>query len=64
MNNKNTLINERRTKHLDKSYLITARKSLWDEVEEITDELDVSIAHYIRESIKRNNALYKKASLP
>jgi hypothetical protein len=60
MTHKNTVIRSRKNKQDEKSYLITARKSLWDEVEEITDNLDVSVAHYIRESIKRNNAVYKK----
>lgn len=62
MNHKNSVIRNRKSKYPEKSYLITARKSLWDEVEEITDALDVSIAHYIRESIKRNNAAYKKVA--
>jgi hypothetical protein len=60
MQHKNAINTIPKTKHPEKSYLITARKSLWDEVEEITDALDVSIAHYIRESIKRNNAIYRK----
>lgn len=63
MTYKNNVIRNRKTKYPEKSYLITARKSLWDEVEEITNALDVSIAHYIRESIRRNNAAYKKTAM-
>ena len=39
------------------------RKDLFDEVESIAIANDVSIAHFVRESVKRNLAAYKKAAL-
>lgn len=59
----NHAVRRRRNKSDEKTFLFTARKDLWKDVEEITQSLDVSIAHYIRESLRRNNAAYKKSEL-
>ena len=59
----NAVIRRRKNKNDDKTFLFTARKELWKEVEQITDSLDVSIAHFIRESIRRNIKQYQKTEL-
>lgn len=58
-----SIIRNRSNKEEQKAYLFKARKSFWKEVEDTADALDVSVAHLIRESVRRNIAAYKKASL-
>jgi hypothetical protein len=53
-------IKSRKTKEPAKSYLFTARLSLWNEIEATANELDVSIAHLIRQSLKKQIADYRK----
>jgi hypothetical protein len=59
----NSAIRNRKDKQPEKNYLLIMRKDLFDEVESIAIANDVSIAHFVRESVKRNLAAYKKASL-
>jgi hypothetical protein len=56
------VIRKRKNKEPEKSYLFTARVSLWKEIERVADDMDVSIAHLIRESIRRNIACYKRTA--
>jgi hypothetical protein len=49
-----------RKKEPAKSYLFTARLSLWNEIEATANELDVSIAHLIRQSLRKQIADYRK----
>jgi hypothetical protein len=57
---KSQAIHRRRNKEPEKSYLFTARISLWREIESLADDMDVSIAHLIRESLRMNIASYRK----
>ena len=57
---KSQVIRRRKNKEPEKSYLFTARVSLWKEIESVAEDMDVSIAHLIRESLRRNIASYRK----
>ena len=59
----NSTIRNRKDKQPEKNYLLIMRKDLFDEVESTAIANDVSIAHFVREAVKRNLAAYKKASL-
>ncbi len=53
-------LKSKKLKEAEKSYLFTARLDLWKDIEETAYALDVSIAHLIRESLRRNIADYKR----
>ena len=55
-------IRRRKNKEPEKSYLFTARVSLWKEIESLADDMDVSIAHFIRESLRSRIASYKRTA--
>ena len=55
-------IRRRKHKEPEKSYLITTRISLWRDVESVAAEMDVSIAHLIRESLRSSIASYKRTA--
>ena len=57
----NCRVRNRRSREDEKSYLFTARLDLWKDIEETAYALDISIAHLIRESLRRNIAEYKRA---
>ena len=57
---KSQVIRRRKIKEPEKSYLFTARVSLWKEIESVADDMDVSIAHLIRESLRMNIASYRR----
>ena len=57
---KSQAIRRRKVKEPEKSYLFTARVSLWKEIESVADDMDVSIAHLIRESLRINIASYRR----
>lgn len=59
---KSQAIRRRKIKEPEKSYLFTARVSLWNEIESVADDMDVSIAHLIRESLRINIASYRRNS--
>ena len=59
---KSQVISRRKNKEPEKSYLFTARVSLWNEIESVADDMDVSIAHLIRESLRINIASYRRNS--
>ena len=50
----------RKNKEPEKSYLFTARLSLWRDIEQTAHALDVSIAHLIRESLRRHIDTHRK----
>jgi hypothetical protein len=62
MNNQSTIRN-RKNKAEEKVYPFVVRKDLYEEIEYMAYSNDVSVAHFIRESVKRNLAAYKKAAL-
>lgn len=57
---KSHVVRTKKNKEPEKSYLFTARISLWREIESVADDMDVSIAHLIRESLRLNIASYKR----
>jgi hypothetical protein len=59
---KSQVIRRRKNKEPEKSYLFTARVSLWKEIENLADDMDVSIAHLIRESLRCRIASYKRTA--
>ena len=59
---KSQVIRRRKNKEPEKSYLFTARVSLWKEIESLADDMDVSIAHLIRESLRYRIASYKRTA--
>lgn len=56
----NSTIRNRKDKQPEKNYLLIMKKSLYDELENTAYTNDVSVAHFVRESVKRNLAAYKK----
>lgn len=56
-------IRNRKNKTEEKVYPFVVRKDLYQEIEHTAYSNDVSVAHFIRESVKRNLAAYKKAAL-
>lgn len=58
-----TTIRNRKNKTDEKVYPFVVRKDLYQEIENIAYSNDISVAHFIRESVKRNLAAYKKAAL-
>ncbi len=56
-------IRNRKNKPEEKVYPLVIRKDLYQELENIAYANDVSVAHFVREAVKRNLAAYKKAAL-
>ncbi len=54
---------KRRDKSRDKAYLFTASREVWEDIEDLTKSLDMSVAYFLRESVRRNIALYRKAQV-
>ena len=48
-------------KHKTRSYTFIARQDLWDDIERIADNANISIAHFLREAARRNVAAYKNS---
>ena len=61
--NNHSAIRNRKNKPEEKVYPFVVRKDLYQEIEHMAYANDVSVAHFIRESVKRNLAVYKKAAL-
>jgi hypothetical protein len=61
---RNTAIrSSRKTKMPEKKYLLTLRSDLWNEIETLALQNDVSVAHFLREAAKRNISVYKKCAV-
>ena len=58
----NAKIRNRRNPDEEKSYLFTARKDLWKDIEETAYSLDVSVAAFLREAARRNVIAYRKGT--
>lgn len=58
-----SVIRNRKNKPEEKVFPFIIRKDLYQELESAANANDVSVAHFVRESVKRNLAAYKKAAL-
>ncbi len=56
-------VRNRRNVKDKKSYRLVAPADLWAEVQATADHFDLSLAHFIRESIRHNLAAYRKAQV-
>lgn len=63
MRNNTSIRNSKNTKTQDKVYPLVMRKDLYQELENTAYANDVSVAHFVREAVKRNLAIYKKVAL-
>lgn len=62
MTNHSTIRN-RKNKPEEKVYPLVIRKELYQELQSTAYANDISVADFVRESVKRNLATYKKALL-
>lgn len=60
---KQAVIRNRRNKKKEKGYLFVASRDVWKEIEDLTGSLDMSVAYFLRESVRRNLAAYRKSQV-